>query len=150
MKRSGFARPRYVTAPPAPPKRLERCGAPVRIDPAAPVTPRPKHPQVCSEAYRALVRQLPCARCGHVGATQFCHADLGKGLGYKTDDRLGWAGCGPHDGTMGCHHLVGSSGHYPRDRRRVLEALYARWTREQILQLGLWPAELPLWEEKGN
>jgi len=30
----------------------------------------------------------------------------------------------------------------------VLKALYARWARQQILQLGLWPAELPLWEEK--
>ena len=150
MKRSSFDRPRYVTPPPAPPRPLAARAVPARIDPAVPQLPRPKHPVVVSEAYRALVRQLPCARCGHVGATQFCHADCGKGAAYKTDDRRGWAGCGPHDGTAGCHYLVGSSGHYPKERRRLLEAIYARWTREQILQAGLWPPAVPHWDEKGE
>jgi hypothetical protein len=118
---------------------------PARIDDVA--HPRPKAGAVFSEPYRALVRQLPCARCGYRGATQFCHADVGKGMAFKTDDRLGWAGCGPHDGTSGCHHLVGSSGHYPKERRRLLEEIYARWTRDQIEQAGLWPPELPHWEE---
>lgn len=150
MKRSGFARRRYVTAPPAPARPLQRVGVRACIDPTLPQPARPKQPALVSEAYRALVRQLPCARCGHVGATQFCHADCGKGAGYKTDDRRGWAGCGPHDGTMGCHALVGSSGHYPKERRRLLEAIYARWTREQILQAGRWPSDLPPWDEQSE
>lgn len=146
MRRTPFERPRYVTAPPAPPRRSERAGVMVRADTGA--RPHPKAKTFSSEAYRAAVRQLPCARCGHVGATQFCHTDEGKGLALKTDDRLGWAGCGPHDGTMGCHYLVGSSGHYSKDRRRCLERIYAQWTREQVQQLGLWPADLPAWEHE--
>lgn len=35
--------------------------------------------------YMALVRQLPCARCGFFrkGFVQFCHADQGKGHGNQ-------------------------------------------------------------------
>ena len=143
MKRSGFARKHYVTAPPAPPKRAERAGMISLVEPVA--RPVPKQPTVVCEAYRQLVRQLPCARCGYQGATQFCHADQDKGMGLKTDDRLGWAGCGPHDGTMGCHHLVSSSGHYPKERRRLLEQIYGRWTRQQIMEAGSWPEQLPPW-----
>ena len=145
MKRSGFEIKRYVTAPPAPPRPLTRpvvCAPPSREP-----RPLPKFETLVSEEYRSLVRQLPCARCGHVGATQFCHADQGKGMGIKTDDRQGWAGCGPHDGVSGCHYLVGSSGHYPKQRRRILEEIYARWTRGQILEAGQWPADLPHWPE---
>lgn len=145
MKRTALRRPRYVTPPPAPPQRAARAGVITRIDGSA--HPHPKVKALSSEAYRAAVRQLPCARCGYVGATQFCHADQGKGLACKTDDRLGWAGCGPHDGTMGCHYLVGSSGHYAKDKRRCLEMIYAQWTRAQVRERGLWPAELPLWNE---
>jgi hypothetical protein len=68
-------------------------------------------------------------------------------MGIKTDDRLGWAGCGPHDGATGCHYLIGTSGHYPKERRRLLEEIYARWTRAQIRELGLWPPNLPDWIE---
>jgi hypothetical protein len=45
---------------------------------------------------------------------------------------------------------VGSSGHYPKERRRLLEAIYARWTREQILQAGLWPSALPPLDEQSE
>jgi hypothetical protein len=148
MKQSGFTRKPYVTPPPAPPRRLTRPGIVAAIEPVA--RPAPKVKPVVSEAYRQLVRQLPCARCGHVGATQFCHADQDKGMGSKTDDRLGWAGCGPHDGTMGCHYLVGTSGHYPKERRRLLEEIYGRWTRQQIIEAGAWPEDLPLWSDAGG
>jgi hypothetical protein len=141
MKRTGFKRTRYVTAPPAPPRPLRRTVATSICRDSA--RPSPKSPVLVHEQYRQLVRRLPCARCGYVGATQFCHADQGKGMGIKTDDRLGWAGCGPHEGVMGCHYLVGSSGHYPRERRRLLEVIYARWTRAQIQMSGDWPPDLP-------
>jgi hypothetical protein len=145
VKRSGFERPRYVTAPPAPPRPISRHV--VWEMSSNQVRSAPKSPVLVHEVYRRLVRQLPCARCGYAGATQFCHADQGKGMSFKTDDRSGWAGCGPHDGWAGCHHLVGSSGHYPKERRRVLEEIYARWTREQIRDAGAWPIDLPQWPE---
>jgi hypothetical protein len=145
MKRSGFTRPQYTSLPPAPPRPLSRTVVPWQIDDS--VRAMPKVRPVISEAYRQLVRQLPCARCGHPPPSQFCHADAGKGMGQKTDDRLGWPGCGPHDGYRGCHDLIGSSGHYPRERRRLLELTYARWARAQIEEAGCWPVELPAWEE---
>jgi hypothetical protein len=146
MKRSGFAIKVYNPAPPAPPRRVERSG--VIFKASTVVTARPKERVIVSEAYRELVRMLPCARCGYHGPNQFCHADLGKGMSLKTDDRRGWAGCGPRHAGPGCHYLVCSSGQFPRKERRRLEAEYARWTRRQILAAGLWPRDLPIWVEE--
>jgi hypothetical protein len=145
MKRTGFAVKVYTTPPPAPPRRVERSGVIRRTDKTA--TSLPKEKLIISEAYRKLVRSLPCARCGHPGPNQFCHADEGKGISLKTDDRRGWPGCGPRGGYVGCHYLVGSSGMFTKRERRKLEAEYAHWTRVQILDAGAWPKSLPRWIE---
>lgn len=92
--------------------------------------------------YMALVRMLPCARCNKHGPSQFCHADMGKGQGIKTDVRRGFPGC-PE-----CHALLGSSGKIPRAERRELERQYGDQTRAKMLELKLWPRTLPLWSEK--
>jgi hypothetical protein len=107
----------------------------------------PKENRIECEEYRAIVRTLPCMHCGIFGYTQFCHGDQGKGMGLKTDDRTGWPGCGPHDHRPGCHHLIGTSGTFAKETRRELEADYARRTRAEVLRLGLWPKNLPLWDE---
>lgn len=105
-----------------------------------------ENPIVCEE-YRRLVRQLPCIRCGIVGFTQFCHTDLGKGMGLKTDDRGGWPGCGPHGNDNGCHHYVGRE--MSREVRRAFEEVAAAMTRDTIEKMGLWPEKLPPWPAKG-
>lgn len=115
--------------------------------------PMPKDDPVQHERYMAAVRTLSCIRCGIAGYTQFAHADWngqagGKGLGLKSDCRRGYPACGPHDNTMGCHHLIGSTGTLPRAERHRLEAEYGRRTRSEILRRGLWPADLPLWVEE--
>lgn len=97
--------------------------------------------------YMALVRKLPCARCGAVGFSQFCHADEGKGERIKTDCRRGWPGCGPHDGQPGCHWFVGTSGRMPKADRREFERLAGARTREKVVGSGKWPKRLPLWIE---
>jgi len=107
----------------------------------------PKESVLVCEAYRVLVRLMPCAHCGYPPRSQFCHSDEGKGMGLKTDDRRGWPGCGPHDHKPGCHHLIGSTGTFTKQQRRDLEDEYARRTRAEILARGLWPKRLPLWEE---
>lgn len=107
----------------------------------------PKENVLESAPYEAAVRKLPCARCGIVGFTQFCHADMGKGMGIKTDVRRGWAGCGPHDTMPGCHWVIGTSGQIQRAARRILEAGYAAWTRAEVLRRGWWPKKLPEWTE---
>lgn len=147
LRRTGFKRPTYVP-PPSPPVTRGRGGVIRRIDDTA-ITIQ-KENVVTSLVYQARVRKLPCARCGIVGFSQFCHSDEGKGMGIKTDDRRGWPGCGPHleGGQMvnGCHWFVGTSGSLKQSERRELEARMSAETRLQILRLGLWPKSLPLWE----
>jgi len=146
LRRTGFKRPTYVP-PPSPPVTRGGGGVIRRID-DAPITIQ-KENVITSLAYQALVRKLPCARCGIVGFSQFCHSDEGKGIGIKTDDRRGWPGCGPHleGGQMvnGCHWFVGTSGSLKQAERRELEARMSAETRLQILRQGAWPKSLPLW-----
>ena len=148
LRRTGFKRPIY-TPPPSPPVTRGRGGVIQRITDT--VVSAQKENVITSLVYQALVRTLPCARCGIVGFTQFCHSDEGKGLGIKTDDRRGWPGCGPHlDGDQmvnGCHWFVGTSGKLKQAERRALEARMSAVTRQQILMRGLWPKSLPFWEE---
>lgn len=117
-----------------------------RCDSAA--APAPKEDVLTSEAYRRAVRGLECMRCGYPPRSQFCHTDQGKGAGIKTDDRRGWAGCGPHDGAPGCHHFVGTSGTLPKAERRAEDARLAAKTRETLRARGLWPKGVPEWSEE--
>ena len=125
-----------------------KIGRAARTEMNATFNPQPKSQPLQHEGYMAAVRTLPCMRCGVVGFTQFCHTDEGKGMGLKTDCREGWPGCGPRDGTPGCHWFVGTSGQLDRQARRDLEAHYARRTRIRILGMGLWPANLAAWPEE--
>jgi hypothetical protein len=166
MKRSGF-KPRTSwpggrgprTAPPAtvaiikPP--LLRAGPEFRYgsQTAAPFNPQPKTEPLQHEGYMALVRKLTCARCGIPGYSQFCHSDEGKGMGIKSDCRLGWPGCGPHPlltgaTDPGCHWLVGTSGQLTQEQRRAFEDEAAYCTRRLVRAMGLWPATLPAWKDE--
>lgn len=146
MKRSGF-KPKVYTPPPPPPVRaLVQPVSYARISANDTVPAVEKENPLRSEAYRELVRAMPCMHCGRPPRSQFCHADQGKGLGLKTDDRRGWPGCGPHgDHHPGCHWLVGTSGRIPKAERRALEERYGAQTRAAILAAGKWPKNLPLW-----
>lgn len=104
-----------------------------------------KERPVQNRAYMAAVRRLACFRCGISGYTQFCHADEGKGMGVKSDCRLGWPGCGPRTGIPGCHWFVGTSGALSRDGRREFESIVGAVTRAAVRVNGLWPASLPAW-----
>lgn len=95
--------------------------------------------------YMAAVRDLGyCMRCRIACRPQFCHADMGKGIGIKTDVRRGWPGCAE------CHWIVGTSGQYPKEQRRALEAELAQRTRQAVIAAGTWPANLPMYEEAGQ
>lgn len=149
MKRSCFK----SKLPPRRPVKVIEGYTPRPREVAAAVTPLaamvmslPKRHPLQHEAYMAAVRKLPCYRCGIVGITQFCHADLSKGTGIKTDCRLGWPGCGPDFmGNAGCHHLVGSTGQLGKEGRRAFEKEAGDATRALIRSMGLWPASLPAW-----
>lgn len=52
-----------------------------------------------------------CVRCGKFG-TEAAHADIGKGMGNKTDDCTAVAICAD------CHHELGNGNKLERDFRR--------------------------------
>ena len=136
MKRSEFKR---KTPPARPCKQYDGVSPSAARSPAVrvadtrahAVVPLPKSNPLQHAGYMALVRLLPCALCGFYrkGFIQFCHADEGKGMGIKSDCRLGWPGCAPHDSTMGCHWVVGTSGRYAQAERRAIEREAGKRTR---------------------
>ncbi|HBH39420.1 MAG TPA: hypothetical protein DDX06_13680 [Curvibacter sp.] len=149
LRRTGFKRPER---PAKVPVLLQPLVQPVNYarisaNDAGPAVAK-ENPLTC-EAYRELVRAMPCMHCGRGPRSQFCHGDQGKGMGLKTDDRTGWPGCGPDLATNapGCHWLIGTSGQIPKEERRALEKKYAAQTRAAVLASGKWPKNLPLWKE---
>lgn len=95
-----------------------------------------------SEAYRRLVAAMPCADCRHPGPCQAAHANQGKGLALKTDDRTCFPLC-PR-----CHRMHDQGAHTSREMRRDMEAQWGAATRAAILAAGIWPKNLPLWKEE--
>lgn len=147
MKRSGFKAKGWEPRPVKTIDYVPRPRAPVAAVPQAStaIVSVPKERALQHGAYMAAVRRLPCARCGIAGLTQFCHADEGKGLGLKTDCRLGWPGCGPHGEEPGCHWYVGTSGRMKREDRRAFEAQAGLEARRDVAARGEWPPTLPPW-----
>ena len=131
--------------PPAVAQRVERTGTYA----GSTARPAPKENVLKSAAYENAVRLIGrCMRCGYVCRPQFCHRDEGKGGHIKTDVREGWAGCGPHDNTMGCHYFVGTSGSLSKEQRRAEDLRLGALTRAEVLRLGIWPKSVPLWREE--
>lgn len=112
------------------------------------VQPRPKAAHWSCEAYRRLVASMDCAHCSRPGPSQAAHADQGKGMALKADDRTCYPACADQPGRSGCHSLIGSRGFFTRDQRRVIEQNHARKTREHIRNTGQWKASWPTWEEE--
>lgn len=119
---------------------------------SATVVVQPKSEPIQHKGYMALVRNLPCYRCGFIGFSQFCHSDEGKGQSLKSDCRTGWPGCGPHVDTSarvvnGCHYEIGTARVLPKLKRRAFEEEASRATRAAIRNAGQWPADLAPWPE---
>jgi len=108
--------------------------------------PVEKECAIQSPSYERAAKALGyCMRCGCqvvplTGQLEFCHADLGKGQGIKTDSRRGWPGC------RECHAAVGR--HMVKAVRRAVEYLLGVMTRAAVLEAGTWPKNLPEWSEK--
>lgn len=151
MKRSGFPRQQYerpaVHVAPIPSDMAER----IKYGASSLAVPCTKESPLQHQGYMAAVRTLACAGCGRVGGTVFCHADEGKGMGIKSDCRLGWPGCGPHYVgaalVPGCHYDVGTTGNLGKLGRREFEAKAGARTRAAVRSAGLWPASLPPWPD---
>lgn len=107
----------------------------------------PKDYAVRSEAYRRAVSCLPCIYCGIVGYSQHAHANEGKGMGLKADDRRGFPLCCSRPGVEGCHaafdhyHLLVGG----REAHRDAAERWAARTRTVIRKAGRWPRNLPDW-----
>lgn len=139
MKRSGFKRPALprvrVPATPIPPETAAR----IRYSGAANAEPVPKEHAVTHKGYRQLVASLSCIRCIKPPPSQCAHANLGKGMAIKTDDRMTFPLC------PACHTALDQGAAYRKDERRLMEVQWANQTRTLITRLGLWPADLPAW-----
>jgi hypothetical protein len=92
-----------------------------------------------SEAYRRLVAAMPCADCRIPGTSQAAHANQGKGMALKTDDRTCFPLC-PR-----CHRMHDQGAYTTREMRRELEQKWGAATRAAIRAAGTWPASLPAW-----
>lgn len=146
MKRTGFApktprrEPTQCTYTPRP-----RTPAAARDDgKARMVVPLPKAELVRSEAYRRLVAAMPCALCHKPGPSQAAHADFGKGLSLKADDRTCFPLCADAPGRNGCHTSVGSMGLMGKQERREFEIAAAYATATAIYVSGQWPKWVPV------
>ena len=93
----------------------------------------PKQKYVRDGEYLRWVASLPCAHCRIEGRSQAAHSDDngagGKGMGIKASDDTAYPACAPTPGDPGCHARIGSSGLWPKETRRVMEAEYAARTR---------------------
>lgn len=125
LRRAPFKRARFEPAPRAPLQPVRGARKATMASKHREIKPVLKENPLEYEPYRRLICTLPCMRCGIHGFTQAAHADCGKGLSLKTDDRTCWPGCGPHHGLPGCHHYVGTTGALGKMRRREVEAEYA-------------------------
>lgn len=110
---------------------------------------RPKDHPLRSEAFRRVVASLPCAWCGIAGFSQHAHENEGKGARLKVDDRRGMPLCCVRPGIEGCHQRFDQYRLVPGGRQAHIELgrTLSRRTRAQVLDAGLWPANVPLWKE---
>lgn len=109
-------------------------------------TPIPKAEIVRSEPYRRVVATLPCVICGIHGYSQAAHGSMGKGMALKASDMELFPACGPRPGEVGCHSRLDQGALFTKEERRQNELRWAAETRETIINLGLWPKNLPLME----
>lgn len=150
MKRTGF-KPKAWT--PRAAKQVDytptpRAPAVARHDgKARMVVQVPKDEPVQHEGYRRLVAAMPCARCKVWGYSQHAHSNTGKGMGIKTDCRLGFPLCSTRPGVVGCHALLDQGAMYSKHARREMEDYWAWDTRMTLRRLRLWPKDLAPWPE---
>lgn len=103
-----------------------------------------KHKYVRSKKLLKLTAQLPCQLCGAEHQVQAAHCNWGggKGFGIKADDNLIAALC------YECHHDV-DQGHRWSKRERQQAWWYAhRKTVERLVEMQLWPVDIPLPNEQ--
>ena len=152
MRRTGWRRREGVSSvtPVAPALPVAPLARPANYASAAARAPaRSKSTPLRSEAYRRAVAALPCIHCGIAGHSQHAHANAGKGLGLKTDDRAGFPLCAPRPGIEGCHARFDQYRLLPggRDAHAAAGERWAARTREVIERSGLWPNGLQPWRK---
>ena len=104
-----------------------------RDPPATMCVPLPKTSPWRCEAYLRIVASYPCAHCGIEGRSQAAHADsAGKGMAIKPPDSEVMPLCASSPGRPGCHWLIGTSGRFTKEQRRILEANYVASTKKLL------------------
>lgn len=95
---------------------------------------------------------MPCVHCGIAGHSQHAHANDGKGMGTKTDDRTGFPLCAARPGVEGCHAAFDQYRLLPGGREAHVAAgrAWGARTRAEVERAGKWPARLPRWQDTGD
>ena len=155
MRRTGWRRREGVSSvtPVAPALPVAPLARPANYASAAARAPaRSKSTPLRSEAYRRAVAALPCIHCGIAGHSQHAHANAGKGLGLKTDDRAGFPLCAPRPGIEGCHARFDQYRLLPggRDAHVAAGRAWGARTRAAVEKAGKWPARLPRWGDESG
>ena len=155
MRRTGWRRRAGVSSatPVAPAPPVSPLARPANYAPATGhATALKKDAPARSEAYRRAVAALPCIHCGIAGYSQHAHANEGKGMGIKTDDRAGFPLCAPRPGIEGCHAAFDQYRLLPGGREAHVAAgrAWGARTRAEVERAGKWPARLPRWQDTGD
>lgn len=104
--------------------------------------PVKKRAYVRCEALREAFRKIPCQHCGADDGTVCCaHANwsaYGKGLGIKASDDRAASLCSV------CHHQLDQGFLWSRDEKRAIWELAHRRSVAKLVELGLWPARVPI------
>lgn len=151
MIRSGFKRPtldRVRTVHTPIPEHLRRRAsmAPVMGNPTSAI---PKEGSIEHEGYRRLVAARPCIHCGKTNRSQHAHENEQKGKSLKLDDRRAMPLCCDEPGSVGCHTRFDQYRLLPGGRQAHIDQgrIWASQTRAGIAADGLWPKNLPMYEE---
>jgi hypothetical protein len=142
VRRTDFKARMYIRPPKAPLVPVASCNSGPSAKPVVSVA---KDAPRRSEKYRRWVASLACAHCKRPGPSQCAHSDEGKGLALKAGDDTCFPLCADGPERSGCHSLIGASGVFTREHRRLLERTYAARTRDRAVIDGIWPDKWTLW-----
>jgi hypothetical protein len=100
----------------------------------------PKHQYVRSQKLLKLVAALSCQNCGMDNGVQEAHSNWGggKGKGIKADDNLVAALC------LKCHYEIDQGSKLKKAERQKIWLAAHKETVRKLLELGLWPIDIPL------
>lgn len=124
------------------PRSAAQLASAVRVQKVEPI----KRGNYRNEAFRALVRTVPCVHCGMMGV-EAAHSNRlqhGHGRGIKASDAASMALCQPE------HYQVDDGTRYSRAERQLLQDSYIVKTYAALERMGYLHIPAEVWQLHGN